>query len=579
MPFFVFIAYHHLLTADIGSWEANKEVSVIMRKRKSDWIKQFREILKSIDKQQFSSLDFIGRFRKLYEQEWKQLLERYEIDANRKVNAYIARMLSSYAKDVPVQKMKELKLSKNIHASMSKVHWWKKVTVLLLFFMTSNIIFAEEYNQLSTFLQHIKGWEWVYMEKGRTEEIKTPYMSFRYKEYDSHPEYKVVIDAYYYNGMSTIVTIFDTNGNLVRRLTDVDGVYSYDDAKRKSKRIANKELYHIAHGEKVTQSLAKLSHFSPYIELDERLMEHDYDECNYEYHLGKGPSKFKKADIRIVDELNTHIKNQHMQVFIDTRWSNLYCRFDSVFADSFYNEICKSHFGDGFEVKNNRRVSFDDGVIQSVYFGSKTKMVIDSLCHRQMVADYLNNMYDVKTKENKETLMAIEQELGIKNKKNNVNIDSLASENSEVYNDVGKIKCEMMGLPNDEKYYTMGEAEIRKEIQKYHPNWTTLEIGNRYLAAIQRVTEYLASSVIIGSIVSSASETFVSMNRANRAANNYLKFLKEEYQYVVTDIQRIDATTFEATIEIAPRGTLHKIIIQYRQTKPYEYIRDVQIVS
>ncbi|MBR6169389.1 MAG: hypothetical protein IKQ51_01605 [Bacteroidaceae bacterium] len=97
-----------------------------MKKSKEEWVGQFHEILKSIDKQHFSSHDFIGKFCKMYETEWKQLLERHKTDANQKVNAYIARMLSLYANDLPIQKLNELKQSKNIHASTSRVHWWEK---------------------------------------------------------------------------------------------------------------------------------------------------------------------------------------------------------------------------------------------------------------------------------------------------------------------------------------------------------------------------------------------------------------------------------------------------------------------
>ena len=97
-----------------------------MRKSKKEWVDQFREVIREIKENSFSSHDFIGKFCKMYEPEWKQLLERYETGANQKVNAYIARMLSSCANDLPIRKLKELKPSKNIHASTSRVHWWEK---------------------------------------------------------------------------------------------------------------------------------------------------------------------------------------------------------------------------------------------------------------------------------------------------------------------------------------------------------------------------------------------------------------------------------------------------------------------
>ena len=90
------------------------------------WLHQFNEVIDSIKDKQFTSHDFLGKFCKKYEREWKQLLERYEVNAKHKVNAYVARMLSIYVKDLPIRKMKGLKKSKNIHASSSRVHWWEK---------------------------------------------------------------------------------------------------------------------------------------------------------------------------------------------------------------------------------------------------------------------------------------------------------------------------------------------------------------------------------------------------------------------------------------------------------------------
>ncbi len=97
-----------------------------MKKSKELWLRQFNEVLDSIEDIQFTSYDFIGKFCKLNESEWKGLLGRHAVKAKQKVNAYIARMLSLYAKDLPVHKLKGLKPVKNIHASISRVHWWEK---------------------------------------------------------------------------------------------------------------------------------------------------------------------------------------------------------------------------------------------------------------------------------------------------------------------------------------------------------------------------------------------------------------------------------------------------------------------
>ena len=106
--------------------EGSKKISIVMKKSKDLWLHQFCKVLNSINDEQFTSYDFIGKFCKLYESEWKELLNRHAVKAKQKVNAYIARMLSLYAKDIPVRKMEGLKPVKNIHASTSRVHWWEK---------------------------------------------------------------------------------------------------------------------------------------------------------------------------------------------------------------------------------------------------------------------------------------------------------------------------------------------------------------------------------------------------------------------------------------------------------------------
>ena len=98
-----------------------------MKKTKKQWIDQYYEVIANIEEKEFSSHDFIGKFCKLNEKEWKQLLARHETKAIQKVNAYLSRMLSLYASELPVQKMPNCKMDKNMHASSSQVHWWKKI--------------------------------------------------------------------------------------------------------------------------------------------------------------------------------------------------------------------------------------------------------------------------------------------------------------------------------------------------------------------------------------------------------------------------------------------------------------------
>ena len=524
-----------------------------MKKRKRLWLQQYNEVINCTEEKQFTSGVFIGKFLKLYEPEWKHLLERYEMEG--------------------------LKKSKNIHASTSRVHWWEKIaaTLFMLFVMTS-AVWAEEFNQRATFLEHIKGWEWVYLEEGHEKKIKTPYYSVTYKEYNSHPEYRIV-------GYGTCMTVYDTNGNLVRQLTEVDGDFKFNKAKEEQLNKTNEILYRLAKGEIITQSLDKLSNFNYYERYDNY-----YDEFR-EYYLIPGvrslgyfyngllcrrklgyfnKNKIKKGDACIIDELNTQIQSQHMQIICENKNNVIYCfcHFDSIYVDSLYNKNLQDHFGDGFE--KGTPLSFDTPYNK---WGLFNHIVKDTLCHRQMVADYLKNMYDVKTKENAETLMMIEKELGIQKEVKEPAQDSLTF--SELQKDAGKILCQTLGLPIDEKYYKMSEAELKEETQKYHPNWLSLEIDNRVKAATQSMAKYIFANMLTSAVGSSTDES----TSNKRAAYKYLNFLKDEYKLTVTDIQRVDATTFEATIEIVPRGTIHKIIIHHQQTKPYNCERVIQFVS
>jgi hypothetical protein len=87
----------------------------------------FRVVKKEIKEDVFSSHDFIGKFSKIHESEWKKLLTQYETNAVQKVNSYIGRLLSLYSNDLHIRRKEELKPSKNAHASISRVHFWEKI--------------------------------------------------------------------------------------------------------------------------------------------------------------------------------------------------------------------------------------------------------------------------------------------------------------------------------------------------------------------------------------------------------------------------------------------------------------------
>lgn len=77
---------------------------LVMKKSRKQWVDLFRETIEDIEGEHFSSHDFIGKFCYRFKLEWKQLLAQYDTNANQKVNAYIARLLSLYESDLPIIK-------------------------------------------------------------------------------------------------------------------------------------------------------------------------------------------------------------------------------------------------------------------------------------------------------------------------------------------------------------------------------------------------------------------------------------------------------------------------------------------
>lgn len=143
-------------------------------KQKALRITQFQATINDIEQSEFSSHDFLGRFRKLYENEWKSMLQRYRSSANQKVNAYLSRLLSSYAKELKIQKLDACSSSTNIHAQASRVHCWKKILVCMsIIALTGLNLMAQSLNPLNySGILYLKS----------TEIITTP----RYVSYEDH---------------------------------------------------------------------------------------------------------------------------------------------------------------------------------------------------------------------------------------------------------------------------------------------------------------------------------------------------------------------------------------------------------
>ena len=115
-----------------------------------------------------------------------------------------------------------------------------------------------------------------------------------------------------------------------------------------------------------------------------------------------------------------------------------------------------------------------------------------------------------------------------------------------------------------------------KEVKKYHPDWTSYEILEKWSTSLNEAAEEFCKTTLSDFILKNISS--YDMKNEN-AANHYLNFLKDEYKYYVTDVKRLDDTTFQATIEMKTKKTIHKVIIRYFQTKPYKCDVEIEIES
>ena len=594
---------------------------IVMEKSKKQWVNQFNEIINIIEGNRFSSHDFIGKFCCRFEPEWKQMLARYETNATQKVNAYLARMFSLYEKDLPIQKEAKPENSKNIHASLSRVHWWEKLTMaFFLFFMWKGNMQAEDKyyeNPFNYFLQQIKGWEWVYLENPRTEEIKTPYLYVRYQVYDSHPEYRFITDGYDVRKPKTDIYVFDTDGNFVRKLTEWEGTYNtnkireqatimtnrnmdsiYDSIADKLKEIPSFQVNQIRKKDSDKESFYMDSLITDFVRFITRKEDSDITRKevsdNELFYMGSIKKQTKK-NLNIAKNIINQINNQHIRVDIkipnhsesdyfgwipnrsssnsDQNNCDIYCYFDSQIKDSLYTQNYNNAFSEGFEKVSyisEEKDCFKGMILRS--YPHQREMLKDTLCKRQMTYDYLSNKYDVKSNESAETCMLIEQKLGLRPTPAPISVSD--EEARKIRSDIVKKACNTLGLPNDEKYLELNTDELVKEVKKYHPDWTTVEIYDRWYASIHEAAEDFTTITMPSLILDNISAFNI---KNEKAANHYLDFLKNEYKYYVTDVKRLDDTTFQATIEMTPAKTIHKVIIRYVQTKPYEC--DVEIES
>lgn len=206
-------------------------------KRKAQWIRQFQGVINDINGREFSSHDFVGRFCKLHENEWKNMLARYESKANQKVNAHLSRLLSLYAKDLNIQKQDECKPSKNIHAKTTRVHWWTKMLMCFMLMASSAQCSWGAVDWSDKFKKDITDWMWVFTEEPRREEIETPYYRANCLVYDSHPEYRLV-DAKYLRPF-----VFNKNGELIQAIHFPGLKFMFDNSDKRTARYVLHSIY------------------------------------------------------------------------------------------------------------------------------------------------------------------------------------------------------------------------------------------------------------------------------------------------------------------------------------------------
>lgn len=553
---------------------------LVMKKSRKQWVDQFRETIEDIEGEHFSSHDFIGKFCYRFELEWKQLLAQYDTNANQKVNAYIARLLSLYESDLPIIKESKPMKSKNIHASFSRIHWWKKTTVLLflLFTWTANLHADDKLlvNWPNTFLQQIAGWEWVCLEEPHEKTIKTPYLDVSYLEYESHPEYRFVKnDVDRYTRLPTNMKVYDTEGNLIRVFSECQGEYDINCLEQVGRMISYSEMANIAND--ITFKLKNVLDIDS-CHIVRVVKEHNpnslgdinrYDTLDYDpsihsaYVTAYGKKiKVKKNDLTKLYNQNIAPNTNHIKVDLKRDNRLIVCEFDSIMRDSIYRKCLFKALPAGY-------IHHGRDEILSLF----SENDIDSLCKKQMIVDYLNNKYDVKTNESAETCILIETKLGLRPEPEPLHKKEL----DRIKKEIMIIALNTMGLPEDEKYLNISSTEdLFVEIKRLHPNWSNAEIRARWIASFNESAKHFYATVpdlVMEDVITNYSDNDIS------AANHYLNFLKNEYKFHVKGIERLDDTTFQASIEIAPSNTIHNIIINYSQTGPYKCRRIIRIIK
>ena len=537
-----------------------------------------KQTIGAIGKEHFSSHEFIQKFMALYEAEYKQMLTAYDTEAVQKTNARLARFLADHANELNLQKDDTCEKSLNMHGNESSVHWWRMCFLCLVFFLPVSFLWADDGED---FNQQVKGWEWVYEENAEEKEIKTPYLSAQYEYYASHPQYRFIDN-----------NVFDENGNLIRTLVQIRYKSSMDysllqdqydrilDDIDSISEVHIKSLYEL--NGVPTNRFDQDNHIHSYRGSNQARTHRMNEGFSYRI-LISGKTKQVKTNLKILEEgiakLNAEEKRVHytfQQGELQKRYGGIYgfsstcmcetiirCTYNldyfHVMADSTYSNAV-THLGQFLKKSGSEYLPLVNEVLESL----KDYLVKQA---------YLNNKYDVREKESPETLVKIEEELGLREK-----TDTKKTRRELIYQQI----CARMNVE-----YTSGitDEEIAKSFLKKNPKITYVGACNKVLEVYK---EILTKDVGTIALTLTMSEN----SAANRAANRYVNFLRQEYSdkerqfyndpvpvYDIAEIKRIDDVTFEFSIIYIPDQTMHKVKLQFSSSQPYKVNHQIIVIS
>lgn len=538
-----------------------------------------KQTIGAIGKEHFSSHEFIQKFMALYEAEYKHMLTAYDTEAVQKTNARLAHFLADHADELNLQKDDTCEKSLNMHGNESSVHWWRMCLLCLVFFLPVSSLWADDGED---FNQQVKGWEWVYAEDAEKKEIKTPYLSVQYEYYASHPQYRIIGN-----------NVFDDNGNLMRRLLQLryESRLDYSPLQDQYDKILDdidsisdehiKSLYElIGVTIETINFFTALDYYDPDNRGSNQARTHRLNKGRDYKKVISGKPKQVKTNLKILEEGIARLNAEENRVHYTFQPGKLHKSYLYSFSPT---HVCETI------IRCTYNRDYYDVMADSVYtnainhkgqFLKKSRSeylplvneVLESLKEYLVKQAYLNNKYNVREKESPETLVKIEEELGLREK-----TDTKKTRRELVYQQI----CAGMNVE-----YTPGitDEEIAKAFLKKNPKITYVGACNKVLKVYQEMMKKDVGAIALTLVMSENTA-------ANRAADRYVSFLRQEYSgkkslfddpfpaYDIAEIKRVDDVTFEFSIIYIPEQTMHKVKLQYSSSKPYQVNHQIIVIS